>query len=248
MKITLNPEYAAMKKYVESIPNFFEGGGREIYVARNVIKVFEDVGREVINVKRYHRPNFFNRVVYSFLRAPKGRRAYEYALRLLAEGFETPEPIAYIEERRCGLIGYSYFVSVQSPYKYRLYQFGDADPQESRGFIKAFAQYTASLHKAGILHNDYSPGNILFDEVEGEYRFSLVDINRMSFGEVTVEQGCANFARLWGQKAFFELLADEYAAARGADADFCREKVLHYRRKFWRRQAKKHTVKYRLEL
>jgi len=56
------------------------------------------------------------------------------------------------------------------------------------------------------MHRDYSPGNILFDKIDGEYHFMLVDINRMSFGKISIDMGCANFARLWGQKAFFELL------------------------------------------
>ena len=68
----------------------------------------------------------------------------------------------------------------------KLYEFGDADIEECKDVVKAFAQYTARLHEAGILHRDYSPGNILFDKIDGEYQFSLVDINRMSFGVVDI--------------------------------------------------------------
>lgn len=49
--------------------------------------------------------------------------------------------------------------------------------------MTAFAEFTARLHEAGILHLDYSPGNILYDKIGEEYHFSLVDINRMHFGE-----------------------------------------------------------------
>ena len=45
------------------------------------------------------------------------------------------------------------------------------------------------------MHRDYSPGNILFDKIDGEYHFMLVDINRMSFGKISIDMGCANFAR-----------------------------------------------------
>lgn len=45
--------------------------------------------------------------------------------------------------------------------------------------MTAFAEFTARLHEAGILHLDYSPGNILYDKIGEEYHFSLVDINRM---------------------------------------------------------------------
>lgn len=121
---------------------------------------------------------------------------------LLEKGFETPVPIAYVEERKFGLIAHSYFISKQSPYRRNFYEFGNADVNYCRDVIISFARYTANLHQAGILHRDYSPGNILFDYIDGEYHFTLVDINRMTFGKISVEMGCANFARLWGQKAF----------------------------------------------
>ncbi|QIU93769.1 lipopolysaccharide kinase InaA family protein [Bacteroides faecium] len=247
MKIVVNPTYEYLRRFIEHIPSSFEKEGRVIYSGRNLIKVMEVDGIE-INVKRYGIPAFVNRVVYSFFRVPKGRRAFEYPQMLLQKGFETPVPIAYIEQRRCGLIDYSYFVSMQSPYQRNFYEFGNADVEHCKDVVIAFARYTAKLHQAGIMHRDYSPGNILFDKINGEYHFMLVDINRMSFGKISVEMGCANFARLWGQKAFFRLLAKEYAQARHADETYCVERVLSCRKKFWTYFAKKHTVKYNLEL
>lgn len=247
MKIVINPTYEHLRNFVERLPDIFESEGRVIYSGRNLIKVMEVDGIEV-NVKRYGIPAFVNRVVYSFFRVPKGRRAFVYPQMLLQKGFETPIPIAYIEQRRYGLINYSYFVSMQSPYQRNFYEFGNADVEHCKDVVVAFAQYTAKLHQAGIMHRDYSPGNILFDKIDGKYRFTLVDINRMSFGKISVEMGCANFARLWGQKAFFELLAKEYAKARHADEANCTERVLACRKKFWTYFAKKHTIKYKLEL
>lgn len=247
MKIVVNPTYEHLRKFIENIPDTFEKEGRVIYSGRNLIKVMEVDGVE-INVKRYGVPAFANRVVYSFFRNPKGRRAFEYPRMLLEKGFETPVPIAYVEEKKFGLINHSYFISMQSPYRRNFYEFGNADVSHCRDIIVAFARYTANLHQAGILHRDYSPGNILFDYIDGEYHFTLVDINRMTFGKISVEMGCANFARLWGQKAFFVLLAKEYARARCADESYCVERVLECRRKFWTYFAKKHVVKYNLEL
>lgn len=247
MKIVVNPTYEHLRNFIEDIPKRFEKEGKVIYSGRNLIKVMKVDGVE-INVKRYGVPAFINRVVYSFFRTPKGRRAFNYPNRLLQKGFETPVPIAYIEQRRCGLINHSYFISLQSPYQRNFYEFGNAEIENCRDVIIAFARYTADLHRAGIMHRDYSPGNILFDKIEGQYHFMLVDINRMTFGNISVDMGCANFARLWGQKAFFELLASEYAQARDADEKYCTERVLACRKKFWTYFAKKHTVKYKLEL
>lgn len=247
MKIVINPTYEHLRKFIENIPDSFEREGKVIYSGRNLIKVMETDGMEV-NVKRYGIPAFVNRIVYSFFRIPKGQRAFEYPQMLLRKGFETPVPVAYIEQRKWGLINHSYFISMQSPYRRNFYEFGNADVEECKDVIAAFARYTAELHQAGIMHRDYSPGNILFDKIDGEYHFMLVDINRMSFGEISVETGCANFARLWGQKNFFKLLAREYARARGADEAYCVERVLFYRKRFWTYFSKKHTVKYKLEL
>lgn len=247
MEVSINPKYKYLQDFIESIPSVFESEGREIYSGRNLIKVLQVDGLD-INVKRYGIPAWPNRIIYSFFRKPKGKRAFLYPRILLEQGFETPEPIAYIEIRKFGLIGYSYFVSIQSPYRRNFYEFGNAEVESCADVVKAFARYTAALHQAGILHRDYSPGNILFDKVGEKYHFSLVDINRMQFGEVGLKAGCANFARLWGQKPFFDLLAEEYAKARNADANTCRKWIMEYRRKFWLRFAKRHTVKYKLEL
>ena len=114
--------------------------------------------------------------------------------------------------------------------------------------VTAFAEFTARLHEAGILHLDYSPGNILYDKIGEEYHFSLVDINRMHFGEVDIKKGCANFARLWGQTPFFILLGKEYARSRGMDEEECVRLVLHYRKKFWNRYRRRHQVWFQLDI
>lgn len=247
IKYVINPKYAVLSAFLHELPQRFESEGVVLYQRRNVIKRIIVDGYD-INVKRYGVPSFFNKIVYTFFRKSKGKRAYTYPEKLLAKGFETPEPIAYIEERKGGLLHYSYFVSQQCPYSRNFYEFGDASIEDCRDVVEAFARYTASLHEAGIFHRDYSPGNILFDDVEGVYHFSLIDINRMNFGKVSLDKGCANFARLWGQKDFFVQLAKDYALARGGDEHFCVERVLYYRRKFWKRYMKRHELKFRLEL
>lgn len=247
LKIEITPGYEHLQDFLTQLPVCFEqGDGRTIHVGRNVIKVMEADGIQ-LNVKRYHVPSFFNRIVYSFFRVPKGKRAFTYPNILLQKGFETPGPVAYVEERAGGLIGYSYFVSLQCPYRRKFYEFGNASIADCREVVSAFARLTARLHEAEIYHRDYSPGNILFDYVDGQYHFSLVDINRMEFGPVSVEKGCANFARLWGQKDFFLQLAQDYASARGVDAAYCTERILYYRRRFWTHYIKRHKPDFNLE-
>lgn len=247
LKFTINPHYIKLSDFLKRLPQTFEEQGEILYHRRNVIKRIK-IQNYDINVKRYGIPSFLNRLIYTFFRTPKGKRAYQYPAILLSKGFETPEPIAYIEERKWGLLSHAYFVSKQCPYSRNFYEFGNTAPETCIDLIEAFARYTASLHKAGIYHLDYSPGNILFDKIDETYHFSLVDINRMSFGNVSIEKGCANFARLWGQKEFFIQLARYYASAREADESYCTERILYYRHKFWSRYQKRHELKFNLEL
>ncbi|MCS2332128.1 hypothetical protein NXW93_13990 [Parabacteroides distasonis] len=86
MKEIINPAYGRFEDFVRRVPRIFSEEGKTIYKARNEIKVFEVDGVE-LNVKRYRVPLLINRVIYRFFRQPKAVRAYEYALRLVAQGF-----------------------------------------------------------------------------------------------------------------------------------------------------------------
>ncbi len=245
-KTLINPKYKNLTSFVESIPSIFDKTGEVIYTGRNLIKVF-NVDGAIVNVKRYAIPIFPNRVIYSFFRDPKGLRAYNYPLILAEKGIKTPEPIAYIEERRFGLIRESYFISVQSSYSSKLYEIGDLEVDKIEDLATQLALFTSDMHRKGVYHKDYSPGNILCGIKDGKYDFSLVDINRMRFGAVTLEEGCANFARLWGQPSLFRYMAEVYAQDQGADSEYCKERVLYYRKRFWKNYSKRKKVKFNLK-
>lgn len=148
MKEVINPAYGRFEDFVRRVPRIFSEEGKTIYKARNEIKVFEVDGVE-LNVKRYRIPLLINRVIYRFFRQPKAVRAYEYALRLVAKGFETPAPIAYVLFREKGLLGYSYFISLQSSYK-TLYKVGQRPVEENEDIFRALGTYMAKLHEAEV--------------------------------------------------------------------------------------------------
>ena len=110
MKITINPAIRHVQPFIERLPEVFPVSGEVLHEGRNQIRAF-DIGGESLVVKRYKRPHLFNRVMYSFFRKNKARRAYEHALRLRGMGFDTPEPVAWSEYRKDGLIADTYFVS-----------------------------------------------------------------------------------------------------------------------------------------
>ena len=113
MKITINPAIRHVQPFIERLPEVFPVSGEVLHEGRNQIRAF-DIGGESLVVKRYKRPHLFNRVMYSFFRKNKARRAYEHALRLRGMGFDTPEPVAWSEYRKDGLIADTYFVSRRS--------------------------------------------------------------------------------------------------------------------------------------
>lgn len=241
MKVVLNPQYSFLQDFVYQIHNNFSKSGKVIYQGRNEIRVFEENGLQ-INVKRYRVPNFFNRIVYSFFRHTKAQRAYEYALAVLAKGIETPVPIGYIEEKEKGLLSTSYFISLQCPYPFTIRDI-ERSPLDNanKEVLSAFARFTAKLHQNKILHLDYSPGNILFENTPEGIHFSIIDLNRMNFETIDVDKGCGNFARLCFSESAFRFIADQYAVARGFDPEFCQQKVLRYFkdfRKYWDRKEK----------
>ncbi|MDR0795183.1 MAG: lipopolysaccharide kinase InaA family protein [Tannerella sp.] len=238
-KVAIHPDYVSYTGFIDRLPEIFHAEGNTIYKGRNEIKVFEVNGVR-INVKQYKVPIFINRIIYTFFRPTKAHRAYTFAFELLSKGFDTPHPIAYILVKKAGLIHRCYFISLQSPYPRNMYEFGEGPLTGRESVIRGLAHYAAKLHDAGIYHKDFSPGNILFQQTEDEVKFLLVDINRMQFGPVSIEKGCANFARLWGGDEMFRLLASEYAIARHADVDDCTRWVFDYRKRFWKKYTRKH--------
>ena len=162
-QISITPRYEHLRAFITQIPAIMDEQGTYIYGGRrNLIKRFEAPDGTVVNVKRFKKPNFLNSFVYSTgIRKPKGIRAFTYPERLLAKGIETPEAIAYIEERNAiGLLQESWFVSLQCPYRHLLYELGDATPEVYEPIAKALAGYAAFMHGHEVLHLDFSPGNI----------------------------------------------------------------------------------------
>lgn len=247
----MNPQYKEIEAYIASIPDTMEASGETIQDGRNLIKQMTAPDGRRLCVKRYHKPHGLNAAVYSWhLRMPKGMRAYTYAQRLLEAGIDTPEPVAYLEERNLGFMGYSYFVSLMSDYPHKMYEWGDAPKGTYEAFAKAFGQFTAKLHEAGILHKDYTPGNVLWTHDTTGYHFSLVDINQMRFGHITPQQGSRNLCRFWGPKAFIQMIVREYAIVRKADVEECERIAMAARRQFWKRYQRKKgdRITFHLEL
>ena len=104
--------------------------------------------------------------------------------------------------------------------------------EDSCKILTSFGVYTANLHKKGVLHKDYSAGNVLFRMENGQVYFSLVDINRMRFGSVSSEQGYKNFERLWLSDSDFITIAKAYAQERNLNPEEAIKQIRFYKNRF----------------
>ncbi|KFN39344.1 MAG: hypothetical protein JU82_07440 [Sulfuricurvum sp. MLSB] len=208
------PEYAHLRPSFEAIRSIFHADSNTIHKARNELKVIEIGGVKTV-VKSFKIPHLFNRIVYTRLRRSKAYKSYHNALRLQELGVSTPSPIALIEFFESGLLSESYFISEHFDYDFTI-RTPLLEPMEEREAIfTAFAAYTYDLHRKGVWHLDYSPGNILVKRTENSYLFSIVDINRMAFRSITPMQGCENFNKLWASDSDLAIMGREYARLSG---------------------------------
>lgn len=198
--------------YIENYETTGEKYGNQ---DRNSLKLF-DLNGLTINVKSFKIPNVVNQIAYRFFRKSKAQRSYEYANRLLDLGISTPKPIAFYEYKSAFLFKKSYYISEHLPYDltYRELTF-DFTMLSYEAILRAFTRFTFGLHEAGVNFLDHSPGNTLIQLNDGNYKFFLVDLNRMEFGDMDFETRIKNFARLTIHKSMVEIMSDEYAKLSG---------------------------------
>ena len=72
------------------------------------------------------------------------------------------------------------------------------------------------MHNAGILHRDFSPGNILFTGTPAlGFNFYHIDLNRMTFDVKSRQKLLSMFGRLSTSRDAIKSLAGYYAEAAG---------------------------------
>ncbi len=226
MKYKINPKYEDnFKDFLLGIKEHFEENNQTIHKARNELKILKHSEIEVV-VKAFKIPNIINRIAYSFLRSSKASKSYEYSLKI---GDFTPEPIGYIEFYDGGLLKESYFVSEKFAYDFTIREpLLDKNFVDKENLLKAFANFTYQLHENNILHQDYSPGNILIKKEQDGYIFKVVDINRMQFIPLNLEERLRNFAKLWMKDEDLKIVAKEYGKIMNQDEGKCIDIALKF--------------------
>jgi tRNA A-37 threonylcarbamoyl transferase component Bud32 len=238
--ITLHPKFDHLREYIEQIPQQFEDLQNVLYKDRNLIKT-DEVSNIKLVIKSYHRIYLPNRLRYTFLYPSKAERAYRYGLKLLQHGFQTPQPIAFIECYKNKILTRSYFISLYSDFK-PLSAILLSDDKDL--VIKDLTRFTYELHQKGFYHNDFSNGNILCKKEGDHFQFALIDNNRMKFGKFTYSERLKNFLRLGLTNAQLISIAEEYARLAKNNDIKTIELLFHYIRKhrernYLKKQAKK---------
>ncbi len=208
-EIFINSNYSHLKDFVDQIPENFNCLGDVVHAGRNEIRIVTVNGTSLV-IKYFKRIASVNRFVYAYIRKSKARRSYEHSLHLLNNGITSPEPIAYINCYKNGLLYMSYYVCLYTNYK-PLEELLKLPVTESEEALKAFARFSLRLHKSGIFHYDYNVSNVLFRFSENEYDFSLIDNNRMRFRKYKYSRGIKNMNRLKIPVDCIGIIASEYA-------------------------------------
>ena len=220
MKMVIAPSYQQHAAFVSQIPRLMELGECEVvYDKRNRIARFNHEG-QILMVKRFKRVNLVQQVVYSFFRPTKCERAYRFASVFLERGVATPQPVAYMEERRFGLFSVGYFVSLEAKGTETHLLLREVQDYP-RDLAEAVACQVLLLHSKGILHGDLNLSNFLCTEDAEGYHFTMIDINRSKFcqGFPSDEQCLENLVRLTHRRDLYEDLIRRYATLRAWDAD-----------------------------
>lgn len=215
---------------------------------RNSLKLFR-LEDKTLNVKSFRVPNLINQLAYRFFRKSKAQRSFEYANRLQSLGIGTPQPIAYYEFKGWFLFNKSYYISEQleCDLTYRELTFNHDYPNHD-AILRAFTRFTYQLHEKQVKFLDHSPGNTLIKKVGNNYEFSLVDLNRMEFKPMDLEERIKNFSKLATDKSLIEVMSDEYAKCSNVTYEevfsVMWKNTQDFQRRFWRRRRLKNKLKF----
>ena len=214
---------------------------------RNVIKTMTIDG-VLVNVKSFRTPNVINKIVYRFFRKSKAQRSFEYAQYLENHDFGTPKPLGYFENNSALIFRDSYYASehLKADLTYRELT-TDLNYPNHEDILRAFTRFSFKLHQNGINFLDHSPGNTLIVLNNDDYKFYLVDLNRMQFGPMDFLTRMKNFSKLTTHKPMVKVMSSEYAKVSGEDESLIFNTMWKETQDFQERYYRKKRLKKKLK-
>jgi len=240
---SINDKYFSFQEKINLCIKNFDLEGELIKDSRNTVKVFR-IGDLYINIKRFKRPNFINRLVYSFFRSTKACRSFLYANKLLDYNILTPDPIAYIENSKYYLLDDSFYVCKNIDYDFDMkYVFENKELKQRDILIRKFVLFTHKLHENGIMFLDHSTSNTIIKKIENDYKLFLIDLNRMNFKKMNFEDRLKNFRRLNLSDDSIKKVSHFYSEIINVNKDLIFEKIKTYSQNFQTNRRKRKKIK-----
>ncbi len=147
-----------------------------------------DLSEGSIYVKHFLVPDL-RAMARQWFRRGKGRNEGRRAIMLRAIGVDTIDPIALGEQRKRAFLFENYLITLAIPQTVPLDEFverilprmaPDREAKVRQSLAREIAVLTAHLHDAGLVHQDFHPGNLLvrFD-AEDRPHLSLIDLDAL---------------------------------------------------------------------
>ncbi|MCH5181549.1 MAG: LPS kinase Kdo/WaaP [Prevotellaceae bacterium] len=234
--VLMAPGEAALRPFLETLPQVFAVSGELLFRGRNELRCFCVDGRNLV-VKRFGRHNVAVRLLGVFGRS-KARKSYDNAIRLVQLGVQTPKPVACVELRSfCGLATDTFYVCDYVSWP----ALGEGLHETgyfNRELTTAFAHFMVGIHAKGVEHCDLNATNVRFRMKSDGYAFMLIDLNRMRFHRnscgLSSREGFANLTRFSCCSEMFVCFLREYIAVRGLPVSKLAEALsVKHRHDFW---------------
>lgn len=240
-KLVVNPDYAWAASDIERwIKDGMPADAEVIFKERNTVYRVNCGGESMI-VKSFRLPNSINKFVYTRLRKSKAYRSYYNSLQLIKLGFHSPTPIAYAEVKRNGMLAESYYISTEVEGDNVRYWESKPHLDELLG---ALAADLYQLHKAGVWHKDFSPGNVIYTrDSSGSYTFNYIDVNRMEFGVHDRKKLMSMFRAINENREYLAKFARYYALASGLPESVVIREAAEARAQYEAEQRRKKVFK-----
>jgi len=211
--LKISSRFEHLRQHIASIlKNDVPPEAEPIYMDRNTVYRLT-IDKTPIVIKSFQVPNLIDSYMQTVVGKSKSHLSYLNAKRLQQLGFRTPSPVAYGEVLNGNRLLRSYYMT-------EFISGGDMrgweNNPDNEPLLRAFAAEMARMHNAGILHRDFSPGNILFTGTPAlGFNFYHIDLNRMTFDVKSRQKLLSMFGRLSTSRDAIKRLAGYYAQAAG---------------------------------